>query len=139
MYFHVWFVTKFRKPNLIGEIDIRIKSLFAECIERHQYKVLEFETNVDHAHFVIEVGNRKEFSSAIRTIKAVSAREINKTLRRNHGGYCRRKPAEDKSFWAKRFGCRELSVSEVPAIREYVRDQKRHNKNTPRFRVGNGD
>ena len=126
MYFHVWFVTKYRKPYLVGKTEQNIKQVFGECIGRHDYKVLELETNIDHVHLLVEVGSREELSGLVRTLKCVSAKEIHQTPRFRMGnlGFCRRKPAEAWNFWARRFGFRKLSIAEVPVIREYVRNQK---------------
>lgn len=42
MYYHVWFVTKYRKATLEGEIEKFVKDIFAECIQRHKYRVSEW-------------------------------------------------------------------------------------------------
>ena len=129
MYYHVWFVTKYRKEYLEGETNPRIKDIFSECIERHKYKVLEFETCYDHVHMLVEVNDRKELSETMRTLKAVSAKEILQTPRFRVGNV-------KSSFWARRYGSREIADSEIEYIREYIRNQKKHHgKDTTRGSV----
>ena len=105
MYYHVWFVTKYRKEFLEGETDQKIKDIFSECIERHKYKVLEFETCYDHVHMLVDVNDRKELSATMRTLKAVSAKEILQTprfrVRKLEGNY-RRKPVGEKEKWNRK-------------------------------------
>lgn len=128
MYFHVWFVTKYRKAILEDHLDKFVKDIFWECIQRHNYKVLEFETNRDHVHMLVEAKDKLELAVVMRTIKSVSAKEIRRTphYRVGNEGYYRRKPVEvQKSFWARRYGFREIGKDEIDYIRKYIRNQKK--------------
>ena len=116
MYYHVWFVTKYRKSSLAGVIDQLVKEIFTECMQRHSYKVLEFETNMDHVHMMVEVDKVTDLSGIIRTLKAVSAKEILQTqpfAMRNI-----------RHFWGRRYGFREIGIAEIEHIRRYIRNQK---------------
>lgn len=117
MYYHVWFVTKYRKPILTGKIDKRVKEIFEECIHNHGYRVLEFETNLDHVHMLICVTNKDELSSVLRTMKAVSAKEVCKTPRFRVGN-------KFSGLWARRYGWREIDENEVENMRRYIRNQR---------------
>jgi len=138
MFYHIWFLTKYRAEDLIGKMEKTVKNILAECFQRHNYNVLEFETNRDHVHMLIKAGNRKDLANIIKTIKAVSAKEILAT-QHLHKGKIR------KHFWARRYGCKEIEEREIENIREYIRSQKKipHaeacgvTKITPHFRVGN--
>lgn len=125
MYYHVWFVTKYRKPILRGKIEKAVKNIFAECIERHRYKVLELETNKDHVHMLLEAENKKELARMLCVLKSVSAKVI------LDGTPCfpalpagRRVGNSKKHFWARRYGYREIGEKEIEHIREYIRNQK---------------
>ncbi|MDP2939972.1 MAG: IS200/IS605 family transposase [Candidatus Omnitrophota bacterium] len=117
-YFHVWFVTKYRKTILEGKVSRRLKNIFAECIERHKYNVLELETNRDHLHLLLETKDKTELSAIVRTLKAVSAKELNGTPRFRVGNASFR-----RSFWARRYGSREIGENQIEDIREYIRNQ----------------
>lgn len=129
MYYHIWFGTKYRRPTLDSKVEKAIKAILAECIKRHNYKVLELETNLDHVHMLVAAANRKELSAVVRTLKAVSAKELHATPCFRMGnmqvGYHRRKPVEEqRSFWAARYGWREIDENEIEYIRGYIRNQK---------------
>lgn len=116
MYFHVWFVTKYRKATLEDTAEKFVKSIFAECIQRHGYRVLELESNKDHIHMLVDAENRKELSAIVRTLKAVSAKEILGTPRFRVGNV--------QHFWARRYGYKEVSLQDLSLLREYIRKQK---------------
>ncbi len=61
---------------------------------------------------ILEAKDKKELSAIVRTLKAVSAKEINGTPRfrvgNNNVGFYRRKPVEGRSsFWARRYAWNE--------------------------------
>ena len=116
MYYHVWFVTKYRIPVLEGRIEKTIKDILAECIKRHDYTVLELETNKDHIHLLAEAKDRRELSKIVQTLKAVSAKEILRTPHFRVGNF--------RHFWARRYGYEQISDVRINAIRDYVRNQK---------------
>lgn len=131
MYYHVWFVVKYKKKLLEGEGEKRIKEIFAECIHRHKYRVLEYETNRDHLHMLVEATDRKELSAIVRTLKAVSAKEMHSTPCFRMGNirkyYTRKCVVPKQHFWARRYGFREVDKSEIENIRNYIRNQKKTN------------
>ena len=131
MLYHVWFPTKYRKMTLVGSVEIFAKNILSECAQRHNYKILELETNKDHVHILVESADRKELSATIRTLKAVSARELQRTpcfrmgnSRSNEGFHTRKCVEERKHFWARKYGCKEIGKSEIDSIRQYIRNQK---------------
>lgn len=117
MFFHVWFVTKYRKIVLEGETEEFVKNMLAECIKRHDYKVLEFETNKDHVHMLVEAKDKAELAATVRTLKAVSAKEVLSVPSF--------RVANPRHFWAKRYGYREIRDDEKENIVGYIRNQKK--------------
>lgn len=113
VYYHVWFVTKYRRSVLEGKKDEMVRSILAECISRNGYNVLESETNKDHVHMLVKVEDKKELVGVVRTLKAVSAKVI------LQAEACRGK----RAFWARRYGCKEVLPEHVAAVRKYIREQ----------------
>ena len=136
MFFHIWFVTKYRKAILDGQLDKFVKDIFAECIERHKYKVLELQTDKNHVHMLVEAVDKKELSAIVRTLKSVSAKIIHETpcfrmgnprfiKFRSDEEFHKRKPVDErKSFWARRYGYNEISKYEIENMRTYIRVRK---------------
>ena len=115
MFYHVWFVTKYRKVTIEGDLEKFVKHIFAECIQRHGYNVLELETNKDHVHMLVEAVGTPRF----RVGNSAGTKEY---PTRQCGDVARH-------FWARRYGCREIGDGEIESMREYIRNQKkRHAK-----------
>jgi len=77
---------------------------------------------------LLEAKNKDELSAIVRTLKAVSAKELHGTprFRVGNGGYYTRKCVEPKQhFWARRYGSREIDKNEIKNIQDYIRSQKR--------------
>lgn len=117
MYYHVWFVTKYRKTTLADKVDEFLKDILLECIQRHGYKSLELETNKDHVHILLEAKDKKELATIVRTIKTVSAGEILATQHFRVGN--------SEHFWARRYGFVEVGEKNIGKVREYIRNQKK--------------
>ena len=110
---------------MVGEIDLLVKRVFRECIDRNGYEVLEYETAEDHMHVLLRTKDAKELSATIGKLKAVTALEALKKIRKN--GLVRGQSA----FWARRFSRRSVEEKEIPDIRKYIRNQKKKNDSHP--------
>ncbi|MGB2705827.1 MAG: IS200/IS605 family transposase [Candidatus Omnitrophota bacterium] len=132
-YFHVWFLTKYSKAVLEGDVERKVKDYFLEVADNKNYNILEMETNKDHVHMLLEAKDREELAGMVRVLKSVSAKKIlldTPHLRvgnaRCSEGYHRRKPVEVRgNFWARCYGCREVSKNEIETVKTYIRDQKK--------------
>jgi len=118
MYYHVWFITKYRKKVLEGKINRKIRKYFLEVARNKNYSILEIETELDHVHMLIEADDKKKLADTIRVLKAVSAKKI---LEETPGLYLGNVGGH---FWAPRYGYREISEKEIEQIRCYIRNQK---------------
>jgi putative transposase len=118
VYFHVWFVTKYRKPILDSEIEKKLVDYFLEIAKNKDYNILEMETNRDHVHMLLEAQDRRELWNTMRVLKSVSAKKI-------QDGTPHLRVGNARHFWAKRYGYREIDEDEIGYIRKYIRDQKK--------------
>ena len=130
MYYHVWFPTKYRLPILVGYIRKQVLGTFCECIERHKYKVLEYNADTDHMHLLIEASDKTELFSIMRTLKSVSAKEVFLWMETPHfrvgnnifiDQYYRRKPVVGKRhFWARRYNWKIVPYHKLGKVRKYI-------------------
>lgn len=118
MYYHVWFVTKYRKATLDGEIERKVKDAFLEVAGNKKYNILEMETNKDHAHMLVEAKDLGELAGMVRILKSVSAKKILEDTPHLRVGNI-------LHFWARRYGYRKIAQNEIEGIREYIRNQKK--------------
>ena len=76
MFFHIWFLTKYRRPVLDEETEQRLLAITQEIAQRKGYKILEIGPNRDHIHILLELDQREKLPSVVRTLKAVTAKKI---------------------------------------------------------------
>lgn len=118
MYYHVWFVTKYRKPTLVGNIERKAKNSFVEVVSNKNYNLLEMETNKDHAHLLLEANDTKELANMVKILKAVSAKKVLERTPHLRVGNIRH-------FWAKSFGYNTIFENQLEIVKEYIRNQKK--------------
>ncbi len=121
MYYHIWFVTKYHKPTLVGKTEKRVKDAFLEVARNKKYTILEAETNKDHVHLLVEARDRKDLANIVRTLKCVSAKKVLERIRntpRLRTGYIRH-------FWAIGYGRKIVYEPRLEEVRSYIRNQKR--------------
>ena len=119
MYYHVWFKTKQRKWLLLGEVGEAVKQTISDVAGRHDIRLLECETMVDHVHLLVEAADDTELSRAMHLLKGASARHLMESIPDialdAHVGH----------FWQKRYGARPVDPWAVAAVRHYIRTQKK--------------
>ena len=116
MFFHIWFLTKYRRPVLDEQVEQRLVAITQEIAQTKAYKVLEIGPNRDHMHILLALDNRQDLPSVVRTLKAVTAKKILEESPHLRAG---------NAFWAKRYGCREVKAGEVKVVQKYIRRQTR--------------
>lgn len=118
MYFHVWFVTKYRKPVLSSTVEEKLLAIIEEIREKKRYRILKIGTCKDHVHILLELDRKEELPAAVRTLKAVSAKKILEETPHL-------RTADIRHLWAKRYGSREIAEQEIEDIVEYICNQKK--------------
>lgn len=117
LYYHLIWATKNREnilDNILGDI---IRKFLKSKIIKLGGKLLEFNTNGDHCHLLIQSIPQLSISDLAGDLKGYSAYEINKI--------------KGIKFlkWQQGFGVLTLSSKSVPFVRKYILDQKEHHKN----------
>ncbi len=118
MYYHVWFKTKQRKWLLLGDIEGVVKQTILDVARRHDIRLLECETMVDHVHLLIEATDDAELSKAMHLLKGASAHYLMESIPDI------RTDARTRHFWQKRYGTKVVQPGAITSVRHYIRTQK---------------
>jgi len=118
VFFHVWFVTKYRKPVLDNKTEERLLTIIEEIVSKKGYKILEIGPNRDHIHILLELDKKEELPGVVRTLKAVTAKKILEETPHLRVGNV-------KHLWARRYGYKEIEQEALDAVRKYIRNQKK--------------
>jgi putative transposase len=116
VFFHIWFLTKYRRPILDEKVEQRLVAITQEIAQRKAYEVLEIGPNRDHVHILLRLDQMEKLPSVVRTLKAVTAKKMLEETPHLRAG---------NAFWARRYGYREVKAGEVKIVQEYIRRQKR--------------
>ena len=117
MFFHVWFVTKYRKPVLDDRVEKRLLIIIEEIVSKKGYKILEIRPNKDHIHILLELDKKEELPGVVRTPKAVTAKKILEETPHLRVGNV-------SHLWARRYAYKEIKPAALDTVRKYIRKQK---------------
>ena len=75
---HVVLVTKYRKKAINQERLIRLKEIFEQTLLKWDCALVDFNSESDHCHLIVEFKPDVELSKLIANLKTVSSRLIRK-------------------------------------------------------------
>ena len=74
--YHLVWAPKYRKWILRGDIQVRVKELFQEIAEHHDFLIDTLEVAADHVHIFLSFPPRYSISKVVGILKSISASEI---------------------------------------------------------------
>ena len=75
---HIVMVTKYRKKAINKERLERLQAIFKETLEKWECQLLDFNSESDHCHLIVEFKPDVQLSKLIANLKTVSSRLIRK-------------------------------------------------------------
>ena len=88
-YHFVW-VTKYRKPILVGEVGLRLRVLVREICRTNEIEILQGAVSRDHVHVLLSCPPDLSPSKIMQYIKGKSSRnicdEVGKPCKQNFNG-----------------------------------------------------
>lgn len=120
--FHVVICVKYRKKLLNNVYEKFLLNYFTEQSKRFDVKILEFNTDKDHVHLLIETKPNFNIISYIKALKGGSARAIIKQYPEI------RKELYGGAFWNPSYFISTVSDTLESDIRKYIQNQKKSGK-----------
>ena len=74
-YHFVW-ITKYRKPILVGEVGMRLRELVREVCRTNEIEILEGAVSRDHVHVLLSCPPNLSPSKIMQYIKGKSSRKL---------------------------------------------------------------
>jgi len=117
LMYHIVWIPKYRKRILMGRIADRLKELFYQCAEVHDWKIEELNVQPDHVYIMIQLRPSISVSKAIQFFKGGSSKKIREEF-----------PDLEEflwgdSFWADGYFAETCGKFKESVIREYIRNQ----------------
>jgi putative transposase len=120
--YHLVWAPKYRKWILRDKIRERVKELFMEIAEHHEFEILEVEVAIDHVHIFLSFPPRYSIARVVGILKSISASEVfeefPKVKKELWGG-----EFWEDGYFARTVGDR-ITADEIKRYIKYHREQK---------------
>ena len=115
--YHIVWVTKYRKPVLVGEVATRSRDLIRQCCSSLDVHILKGHVGKDHVHLFVSVPPTLSLSKLLQSIKGRSSRRMLdefRTLKRQFWG---------RHLWARGYFVASSGNVTDEVIAQYIADQ----------------
>ncbi|WYL93674.1 MAG: IS200/IS605 family transposase [Gloeotrichia echinulata IR180] len=112
---HLVCITKYRLPILTNESLALIKKSFSEVSKKMNFKVQEFNGEVDHVHVLIEYPPKLSISQIVNALKGVSSR------RYGQEGF--KKPLGKDALWSPSYFASSVGGAPLEVLKRYIQNQ----------------
>jgi putative transposase len=116
LHYHLVFSTKERRPFIVPEIQERLHAYLGGILRGLGATPLEIGSFRDHVHLVVGLIATHKLADILRDLKGDSSRWASDTL--NLRGFA----------WQEGYGAFTVSRSNLPRVRDYVRNQEEHHR-----------
>lgn len=116
---HVVLVTKYRKKAINQERLTRLKEIFEQTLLKWDCLLVDFNSESDHCHLIVEFKPDVELSKLIANLKTVSSRLIRKEFPSVSQQYFYGKPY----FWTGAYFVASCGGVTVEQLKTYVENQ----------------
>ena len=122
---HIVWVTKYRYPVLIGDIQKRCRDIIIQICDSEDVKILKGVVSKDHVHMHIEYQPKHSISDIVKRLKGNSSRKLQQEfsdLQKRYWG---------RPFWAIGYGVWSTGNITDEMVQEYLEHHRTDsNENT---------
>ena len=127
--YHIVWITKYRKPVLVGQLAKRVRELIRQICKGMDVEIISGHVSKDHVHLFVSVPPHLSVSELIKRIKGKSSWKIMSEFK-----------TIAKQFWGRHFWGRGYFVASSgnvtdEVIMEYIKNQDVETKDD-NFRIG---
>ncbi len=117
LIYHVVFSTKNRGSLIDSALQPELYDCISGVVNRCNGILLKIGGIEDHVHLVMKLRTDIALSEIVRTVKSNSSKWLNE-----------RQDATELFAWQRGYGAFTVSASKLPALLQYVQNQKDHHK-----------
>jgi putative transposase len=116
IHLHIYLVTKYRRKFLAPEITKRVYELCDGICQQKKSKVLEYGSELDHIHFLIDLHPDNNISMLIKSMKSVSSQIVQQEFpvefRKTYGS--------GTSLWGRQKGISSCGGAPLEIVKNYI-------------------
>lgn len=113
-------MTKYRYQVINQDVHNRLKEIFENTCEKWGCKCLEFNSELDYAHALLDVSPKVAPSKLVNSLKTVSSRLIRKEFPEHLANYYR-KPV----LWSIGYAINSFGGAPLDKVKDYIKSQDR--------------
>ena len=76
IHLHLVWITKYRRPALIGEVATRVRDLIRDICAEHEVKILKGHVSKDHVHLFVSIPPQVTISRLLQWLKGKTAHHL---------------------------------------------------------------
>lgn len=120
--YHLVWITKYRKPVLVGPIAERAREIIRQICQQHDIEIIKGHVSKDHIHLFVSIPPHVSVSDAMQAIKGKSSWKMLSEFK-----------GLSKQFWGRHFWARGYFASSSgnvtdEVIIEYINKQDQASK-----------
>ena len=116
--YHLILVVKYRRACITQEIAEEIQNTAAQILKQNRGKLIEFNTDKDHVHMIIETNPSQPIGKLVGVIKGISARHVRSKFKEYLKDYL-----WGDSFWSDSYFIASCGGVTVDTLKKYVENQ----------------
>jgi putative transposase len=95
IHLHLVWVTKYRKPVLVGDVGLRVRDLIRQVCQEHDVTIMKGHVSKDHVHLLVSIPPQVTISRLVQWLKGKSAYKLLQEF-----------PMLKKKFWGRHIWAR---------------------------------
>ena len=118
IHLHLVWITKYRKPVLIGDIALKTREILRQICEAESVEIIRGHVSRDHIHLFVSMPPQIAISRLVQKLKGKSSHKLLHTypsLRRQYWG---------RHFWARGYFCCSSGNVTDDVIKQYIEQTK---------------
>ena len=119
LQYHLVWCVKYRRKVITDQIEKALFEILTKIAEDNKFKILEFNTDKDHVHLLIDCSPQNYIPDMVKALKGVSAR----LLMKQYGNELR-KQLWGGHLWNPSYFIATVSENTEQQVRDYIKKQK---------------
>jgi len=113
---HVVWCSKYRRPVLVGKIDLELKRIIHEVAKQRNTEIIELEVMPDHVHLLVEVDPQYGIHKLIKQMKGRSSQLLR--------GKFKQLRTRIPTLWTNSYFVSTVGGAPLKVIKQYIESQK---------------
>ena len=114
--YHVIFCSKYRKPIITGEIEVRLREILYNVASQYNFEIIEVEMMPDYVHMIISCNPQFGIAECVKKMKSASAHILRKEFKKL--------TTSMPNLWTRHAFISTVGSVSLDVINKYVASQK---------------